>query len=70
MIRIGWRRVSPVMNGASVVTALTAMVCGADNAEEMDAWGEANEACLADFLKGHGRVEKRTVAVCRDLRWM
>lgn len=30
-----------------VVTALMSMVCGADNAEEMEDWGEANAGWLA-----------------------
>lgn len=35
---------------AVVVIALMATVCGCDDAEAMDAWGEANEAWLAGFL--------------------
>ena len=34
-----------------VVTALMAMVCGADDAEAMQKWGEANEPWLAGFLE-------------------
>jgi predicted transposase YbfD/YdcC len=33
-----------------VVTGLMAMVCGADNAEEMEDWGAANSQWLADIL--------------------
>ncbi len=33
-----------------VVTALMAMICGANDAEAMQAWSEANEDWLADFL--------------------
>lgn len=33
-----------------VVTALMAMVCGCDDAEAMQSWGEANEAWLSAFL--------------------
>lgn len=33
-----------------VVTALMAMVCGCDDAEGMEIWGEANEAWLSTFL--------------------
>ena len=34
-----------------VVTALMAMVCGCDDAEAMQSWGEANEAWLEGFLE-------------------
>lgn len=34
-----------------VVTALMAMVCGCDDAEAMQLWGEANSAWLASFLE-------------------
>lgn len=34
-----------------VLTALMAMVCGADDAEAMQAWGELNEEWLASFLE-------------------
>lgn len=34
-----------------VVTALMSMVCGCDDAESMEVWGEANEAWLATFLE-------------------
>jgi predicted transposase YbfD/YdcC len=34
-----------------VVTALMSMVCGCDDAESMEIWGEANEAWLATFLE-------------------
>jgi predicted transposase YbfD/YdcC len=38
-----------------VVIALMAMVCGCDDAEAMQAWGEANEAWLEGFLEmSHG----------------
>ena len=33
-----------------VVVALMAMVCGCDDAEAMDLWGEANEKWLSEFL--------------------
>jgi predicted transposase YbfD/YdcC len=33
-----------------VVIALMAMVCGADNAEELESWGTANQLWLAGFL--------------------
>ena len=33
-----------------VVTALMAMVCGADNAEDMEMWGEANARWLGEIL--------------------
>lgn len=34
-----------------IVTALMAMVCGCDDAEAMELWGEANAAWLASFLE-------------------
>jgi len=34
-----------------VTTALMAMVCGCDDAEAMQAWGEANEQWLSGFLE-------------------
>jgi predicted transposase YbfD/YdcC len=33
-----------------VIVALMAMICGCDDAESMESWGEANEAWLAGFL--------------------
>jgi len=36
---------------AVVVIALMAMVCGCDDAEAMEIWGEANEGWLAGFLE-------------------
>jgi len=34
-----------------VVIALMSMVCGADNAEEMEDWGDANERWLEEILE-------------------
>ena len=34
-----------------VVTALMAMVCGCDDAEAMESWGQANETWLSGFLE-------------------
>jgi hypothetical protein len=33
-----------------VVIALMAMICGSDDAESMELWGEANKAWLSNFL--------------------
>lgn len=40
-----------------IVTALMAMVCGCDDAESMEVWGDANERWLSTFLEmPHGNL--------------